>query len=142
MKKIHKIKIKNLILSIFKSIYPLIKEKKKNKLISIIKKIGANEYEFLNESSDYDNKCPFNFDNNLYSFYTPLKIDIEQITNNYTFTKPFNKMLDSIHFSFLTNYPLIIEGQTGLGKITTINYFLKINKEKVIQIQLSNSTTM
>ena len=68
-----------------------------------------------------------------------MKIDITNIqepkTNNYTFTKPFNKILDSIHFSYLTNYPLIIEGGTGLGKKSAINYFLeclKINKENVV----------
>ena len=143
-------KDKNLLLSIYKAIYPLMKsKKKKNELISIIKKICPNDYEFFNENSEYDNKCPFIFDNNLHSLYTGLRINIADIeesnTNNYTFTKPFNKILDSIHFSYLTNYPLIIEGGTGLGKKTAINYFLeclKINKENVIQIQLSNSTTL
>ncbi len=64
---------------------------------------------------------------------------------NLAFTKPFNEMLNIIHFAYITNCPIIIEARTGLGKKTAIDYFikcLKIDNEKIIQIQLSNSTTI
>ena len=50
---------------------------------------------------------------------------IEEPNEDLAFTFPFNQMLDAIHFAYLSKYPLIIEGPTGLGKKTAIEYFKK-----------------
>ena len=147
-------KDRNVFLSIYKSLYPLT-TKKKEHLISIFNKLCPNNSEFFNDNTSLDNECPFTFNDNLYSLYTQLKIDIvnadkqnksdDKSKTKVTFTRPFNKILDSIHFSYLTNVLLIIEGCVGLGKKTAIKYFiecLNISKDKIIQIQLSNSTTI
>ena len=58
-------------------------------------------------------------------------------------------MLDAIHFAYLSKYPLIIEGPTGLGKKTAIEYFKKClnlndnnNYDCIVHVPLSNSTTI
>ena len=42
--------------------------------------------------------------------------------DNLAFTKTFTEMVDYIHLGIATNTPVILEGGTGLGKQTAINY--------------------
>ena len=141
-------------LSIYKSLYPLMKTgKKKEKLIDILKRIFNQSDDFKFLSKNKVNFTPFKFiDNNLYSNYTDLSINyakIKEPNEELVFTDPFNQMLDAIHFAYLTKYPLIIEGQTGFGKKTAIEYFEKClnfdeNDEDclIVHFPLSSSTTI
>ena len=62
--------------------------------------------------------------------------------NKYSFVYTFKEMLDYIHLSISTSYPLIIKGNTGIGKKTAINYICKRIGYEIVHIYLSNSTSL
>ena len=146
-------KEKNLILSIFKCLCSNMNNNtQKNQFREIIlnlkytKKI---EYEFLKEDKIEDFSFPFYFENNNFiSKKTNLKIQCSQQMNKeleedkYSFVYTFKEMLDYIHLAISTKYPLIIKGNTGIGKKTAINYICKRIGYEIIHIYLSNSTSL
>ncbi len=145
-------KEKNLILSIFKCLYSNMNNNtQKNQfreIISNIKYIKKIKCEFLKEDDINDFSFPFYFEN--YKFIskkTNLKIHCsqpnEELENNkYSFVYTFKELLDYIHLSIASNYPLIIKGNTGIGKKTAINYICKRIGYEIIHFYLSNSTSL
>ena len=91
---------------------------------------------------------PFEIDDNnkeLISKWSNLSIksnDINEVENKLAFIKPFNKLLEHIHISIAIHYPLIIEGETGKGKKSAINYMANILGYDVVYFNISNSTTV
>ena len=84
-------------------------------------------------------------DKELYSKWSNLSIisnDIKEVENKLAFIKPFNKLLEHIHISIAIHYPLIIEGETGKGKKSAINYMANILGYDVVYFNISNSTTV
>jgi len=67
----------------------------------------------------------------------PLKNDS---LNNLVFTKTFSEMVDYIHLGIATNTPVILEGGTGLGKQTAINYVAHKINFKIINFIITQST--
>ena len=67
------------------------------------------------------------------------KIKNEEI-NNIAFTKTFTEMVDYIHLGIATNTPVILEGGTGLGKQTAINYVAYKLNYKIINFIITQST--
>ena len=61
-------------------------------------------------------------------------------TNNLCFTKTFTEMVDYIHMGIATNTPIILEGGTGLGKQTAINYVANKLNYKIINFIITQST--
>ena len=60
--------------------------------------------------------------------------------NTLTFTKTFSEMVDYIHLGIATNTPVILEGGTGLGKQTAINYVAHKINFKIINFIITQST--
>ena len=60
--------------------------------------------------------------------------------NNLAFTKTFTEMVDYIHFGIASNTPIILEGGTGLGKQTAINYVAYKLNFKIINFIITQST--
>jgi predicted RNA binding protein with dsRBD fold (UPF0201 family) len=140
---------KFLCLAIFKNVFPLLKiNSEKEKILNIFKKVfnDCENYEFLKE--DFFNEKILKIDGNeLISNITNLKITFiskekTNEKNNISFVKFFNKILNSIHMSISLNFPLILEGNSGMGKKTAINYICDILNINVIYFSLSNSTTI
>ena len=61
-------------------------------------------------------------------------------TNNLAYTKTFTEMIDYIHFGIATNTPVILEGGTGLGKQTAINYVANKLNYRIINFIITQST--
>ena len=59
-----------------------------------------------------------------------------------SFTIPFNKMINYIHFSLALYIPLIIVGQIGIGKRTAIKYIASILNLKEVYFSISNTNTV
>ena len=59
-----------------------------------------------------------------------------------SFTIPFNKMINYIHFSLALYIPLIIVGQIRIGKRTAIKYIANILNLKEVYFSISNTTTV
>ena len=53
---------------------------------------------------------------------------------------PFNEMVNLIHFGIATNTPIILEGGTGLGKQTAINYIAHKLNYRIINFIITQST--
>ena len=60
--------------------------------------------------------------------------------NNIAFTKTFTEMVDYIHLGIATNTPVILEGGTGLGKQTAINYVAYKLNYRIINFIITQST--
>ena len=60
--------------------------------------------------------------------------------NDIAFTKTFTEMIDYIHFGIATNTPIILEGGTGLGKQTAINYIAHKLNYRIINFIITQST--
>jgi len=108
------------------------------------KKEKEGEVDYEREIED---KVPFEFlDEELHSEWSNLSIiscDLkEDVDCKLAFIKPFNKLLEHIFFSIAIHFPLIIEGGTGKGKKSAINYIAKILGYDVIYFNISNSTTV
>ena len=98
------------------------------------------------------NENPFNtieIDENKYieSKYSKLQIEcgkgeeiINEDMNNLAFTKTFTEMVDYIHMGIATNTPVILEGGTGLGKQTAINYVAYKLNYRIINFIITQST--
>ena len=65
---------------------------------------------------------------------------INQDMNNLAFTKTFTEMVDYIHLGIATNTPVILEGGTGLGKQTAINYVAYKLNYSIINFIITQST--
>ena len=81
------------------------------------------------------------------SKYNKLRIEcgkgpeiINEDMNNLAFTKSFTEMVDYIHLGIATNTPVILEGGTGLGKQTAINYVAYKLNYKIINFIITAST--
>ena len=81
------------------------------------------------------------------SKYNNLQIECgkdEEIINedmdNLAFTKTFTEMVDYIHLGIATNTPVILEGGTGLGKQTAINYVAYKLNYRIINFIITQST--
>ena len=124
-----------------------IQKKKKNNYKNIINSIIPDFYVKRNVDEEEDN-MPFEIDDNnkeLISKWSNLSIksnDINEVENKLAFIKPFNKLLEHIHISIAIHYPLIIEGETGKGKKSAINYMANILGYDVVYFNISNSTTV
>ena len=60
--------------------------------------------------------------------------------HNLAFTKTFTEMVDYIHLGIATNTPVILEGGSGLGKQTAINYVAYKLKYRIINFIITQST--
>ena len=65
---------------------------------------------------------------------------INEDMNNLVFTKTFTEMVDYIHLGIATNTPVILEGGTGLGKQTAINYVAYKLNYRIINFIITQST--
>ena len=65
---------------------------------------------------------------------------IEKNKSNLIFTNKIKEIIDAIHFSLSSKTPLILEGKFHQGKISAIEYYAKISKLNLIQVQISKST--
>jgi MoxR-like ATPase len=72
----------------------------------------------------------------LYSHNQNIEID----DYNIYFTKKFAELCDVLYFSLVTRTPVILEGESGIGKQTAIYYIAKLLGLEVINIVISNST--
>ena len=72
----------------------------------------------------------------LYSHNQNIEID----DYNIYFTKKFAELCDGLYFSLVTRTPVILEGESGIGKQTAIYYIAKLLGLEVINIVISNST--
>ena len=155
-------KVFNLILSIYFALYSNYDKKfQKDKFVNILIELNK-EKKFDNDEltnlSLKDNKFqnPLeNKDNKLRSKFTEIEINFvgksidvkekpkqKKLEENLSFTIPFNKMINYIHFSLALYIPLIIEGQIGIGKRTAIKYIANILNLKEIYFSISNTTTV
>ena len=83
----------------------------------------------------------------LESRYNKLQIErgkakevIQVDVKNLVFTKTFTEMVDYIHLGIATNTPVILEGGTGLGKQTAINYVAYKLNYRIINFIITQST--
>ena len=60
--------------------------------------------------------------------------------SNLVFTQKIKELIDVIHFGLSTNIPLILEGEYGQGKMTSIKYYATIANLEIIQVPISKST--
>ena len=72
----------------------------------------------------------------LYTYNQEMEIE----DYNIYFTKKFAELCDVLYFSLVTRTPIILEGESGIGKQTAINYIAKLLGLEVINIVISNST--
>ena len=72
----------------------------------------------------------------LYSHNPNIEIDDYDIY----FTKKFAELCDVLYFSLVTRTPIILEGESGIGKQTAIFYIAKLLGLEIINIVISNST--
>jgi hypothetical protein len=72
----------------------------------------------------------------LYSYNQNMEID----NYNIYFTKKFAELCNVLYFSLVTRTPIILEGESGIGKQTAIYYIAKLVGLEVINIVISNST--
>ena len=63
----------------------------------------------------------------------------EEKTNLF-FTNKIKGIIDVIHFSLCSKTPLILEGGYGQGKKSSIEYYAKMVKLELVQVQISKST--
>ena len=138
---------KYLVLSIYKSLNHFMRTKEdKNRFKSLINKFfeSSKNYDFL--KSEQKNKSPFSFkDTKLFSNRTNLYIDsnnLKENNSNIAFVEPFNELIDCIHTCIATHFPLIIEGSSGKGKKTAIEYIKEILGYEIVYIPISSSTTV
>ena len=66
----------------------------------------------------------------------PININIKELA----FTKTFTEMIDYIHSGIATKTPVILEGGTGLGKQTAINYVANKLNYKIINFIITQSS--
>ena len=141
--------LNNLCIAIHLSLKYLMNDKKKMKYHKdIVNSIVPDFYPKKKEVEEEEDKMPFEIDDNnkeLISKWSNLSIksnDLNEAENKLAFIKPFNKLLEHIHISIAINYPLIIEGETGKGKKSAINYMANILGYDVVYFNISNSTTV
>jgi len=60
--------------------------------------------------------------------------------SNLVFTQKIKELIDVIHFGLSTKTPLILEGEYGQGKMTSIKYYATIANLEIIQVSISKST--
>ena len=72
----------------------------------------------------------------LYSYNQEMEIE----DYNIYFTKKFSELCDVLYFGLVTRTPVILEGESGIGKQTAINYIAKLLGLEIINIVISNST--
>ena len=82
--------------------------------------------EYFNDNYDYDN-LNHNYGNEMGEIY---------------FHQSFKDLLDAIHLSLSIHFPLIIEGETGTGKNSAIEYISNELNYKLIKYQITESTTI
>ena len=154
----------NLILAIYFALYSNYdKKNQREKFLKILIKLNKeikydiDELTYLITKNDELFKSPLEIeDKKLKSKFTEITVDfIKNVENDETlgkeeiikddllsFSIPFNKLINYIHFSLALNIPLIIEGQIGIGKKTAIKYVANILKLKEIYFSISNTTTV
>ena len=157
-------KVFNLILATYFGLYSNYDKKyQRDKFLKILvgldkeKKYDENEFADLS-SKNCHSQSPLQInDNILKSTFTEIEIQFfenddetyntetkseKNMKDHISFTIPFNKLINYIHFSLALNIPLIIEGQIGIGKKTAIKYLSNILKLKDIYFSISNTTTV
>ena len=103
---------------------------------------NKNNNNILDDDYYYDNNQSFNningydYDNN--NDYPNYENEI----NNFYFHQSFNNLLDAIHLSLTIHFPIIIEGETGTGKFSAIEYISNELNYKLIKYQMTESTTI
>ena len=124
------------------SIYYDIEEKLKSFLVNF-------KGEIIPEKKDVDEEPLFGDKDNKFieSKYNGLKIehgigqnDKHKNFNTLAFTKTFTEMVDYIFLGIATNTPIILEGGTGLGKQTAINYVADKLNFKIMNFIITQST--
>ena len=60
--------------------------------------------------------------------------------SNLVFTQKIRELIDVIHFGLSTKSPLILEGEYGEVKLTSIKYYATIANLEIVQIPISKST--
>ena len=118
----------------------------KNRFKSLINNFfeSSKNYNFL--KSEQKNKSPFTFKGiQLISKRTNLYIDsnnLKENNSNIDFVEPFNELIDCIHTSIATIFPLIIEGSSWKGKKTAIKYVKDILVYEIVYIPTLRATTV
>ena len=162
-------KVFNLVLAIYFALYSNYDKKfQREKFLKILIELNNDSRLDINELNNlslknYIKQKPLEIqDNTLKSNFTKIGIELvkndlyfeddeidepkpelnKDIQKNISFTTPFNKMINYIHFSLALYIPLIIEGQIGIGKRTAIKYIASILNLKEVYFSISNSTTV
>ena len=155
-----------MILAIYYSLLPFLQKEEVEYLIELLEKIFISQnvyfikdnnnkflkFQFQELENDIEQNNPFKQTaNEIISYSTGLSIRInneenkEDENDNFDeiqFHKSFNNLLDIIHLSLFIHIPLIIEGETGNGKKTAIYYIAKLLKYHILNIQITESTTI
>ena len=90
-----------------------------------------------NDNSEYFND---NYENDNDDIHNNLNYDNE--INGIYFHQSVKDLLDVIHLSLVIHFPLIIEGETGTGKNSAIEYISNELNYKLIKYQITESTTI
>ncbi|KAK8886006.1 hypothetical protein M9Y10_041465 [Tritrichomonas musculus] len=124
----------------------------KIKILEILDDIFGKEtnknYRALADNS-YIEKSPFNYkdegtSNTIFSEISKLSIscnEINRVESNLSFVTPFIDMIDSIFTGLSIHYPIILEGISGKGKHTAIQYVADTLGYKVVKFGISSATT-
>ena len=146
--------IENLKLVVYLLLKGLI-EKREEKINEI-----NNIFDIKNYYDDKTNKSPIEIEtdkdskqqyikSNLYNLRININPEIKKISENnkdnnekysLVFTNKIKEILDIINFSLSSQIPLILEGKHGQGKKSAIEYYAKLSKLELIQIQISKTT--
>ena len=119
---------------------------KENEILTYLPKMKKEQIilgENVNEEPLFETKI--NGTKYIESKYNKLQVEYgigENIAFNESiaFTRTFTEMVDYIHLGIATNTPVILEGGTGLGKQTAINYVANKLNYRIINYIITAST--